>query len=65
MSQPEARRPCVAGIAGTAQPKHSRDWQLCHLLLKRMNILKKTFAIKSAFDYISAPRQGELPGENR
>jgi len=27
--------------------------------LKRMKILKKTFAIGKAFDYISAPRQTE------
>ncbi|AZD28579.1 hypothetical protein C4K23_1818 [Pseudomonas chlororaphis] len=27
--------------------------------LKRMKILKKTFAIRKAFDYISAPRQTE------
>jgi hypothetical protein len=26
----------------------------------RMKILKKTFAIRKAFDYISAPRQTEL-----
>jgi len=27
---------------------------------KRMKILKKTFVISKAFDYISAPRQTEL-----
>jgi len=33
--------------------------------LKRMNILKKTFAIRTCFDYISAPRQAELLEEKR
>jgi hypothetical protein len=53
-------------------PKHARDWQLCPVCrdflpnwLKRMNILKKTFAIRTCFDYISAPRQAELLEEKR
>jgi hypothetical protein len=33
--------------------------------LKYMKILKKTFAIKSSFDYISAPRQAEQLEEKR
>ena len=33
--------------------------------LNRMKILKKTFAIGKAFDYISAPRQTEQFGEIR
>jgi len=35
------------------------DW------LKRMKILKKTFAIRTCFDYISAPRQAEQLEEKR
>ncbi|KMM94536.1 hypothetical protein TU81_08340 [Pseudomonas lini] len=43
------------------------DWQVCHALerherdngVNRMKILKKMFAIRKAFDYISAPRQTE------
>ncbi|MEG1039627.1 MAG: hypothetical protein RSE94_06880 [Pseudomonas sp.] len=33
--------------------------------LKHMKILKKTFAISSSFDYISAPRQAEQLEEKR
>ncbi|MBV4459451.1 hypothetical protein KVG96_15970 [Pseudomonas sp. COR58] len=41
------------------------EWPVCHgpehaekgKCLNRMKILKKTFAIGKAFDYISAPRQ--------
>jgi hypothetical protein len=33
--------------------------------LNRMKILKKTFAIAKAFDYISAPRQTEQFAETR
>ncbi|MBL0845669.1 hypothetical protein E3Z27_19445 [Pseudomonas mediterranea] len=33
--------------------------------LNRMKILKKTFAIGKAFDYISAPRQTEQFAETR
>ncbi|MFK9080878.1 hypothetical protein [Pseudomonas neuropathica] len=43
------------------------DWPVCHYpwqpktpkRLKRMKILKKMFANRKAFDYISAPRQTE------
>ncbi|AZC49478.1 hypothetical protein C4K35_1884 [Pseudomonas chlororaphis subsp. piscium] len=37
-------------------PAQRRNLKKC---LKRMKILKKTFAIRKAFDYISAPRQTE------
>ncbi len=33
--------------------------------LKRMNILKKTFAKRITFDYISAPRRAERPEDTR
>lgn len=37
----------------------------CPTGLNRMKILKKTFAIGKAFDYISAPRQTEQFAETR
>jgi hypothetical protein len=37
----------------------------CSTCLNRMKILKKTFAIGKAFDYISAPRQTEQFAETR
>jgi hypothetical protein len=40
----------------TLEPARQRNPEKC---LKRMKILKKTFAIGKAFDYISAPRQTE------
>ena len=65
MSQAQHAGPGTTGFVHGPQPNHARVWQLCHCWLKRMNILKKTFAIQSAFDYISAPRQAEQLGENR
>jgi hypothetical protein len=60
------------GVVGQGLPKHSRDWRLCPVCcgfftdwLKRMKILKKTFAIRTCFDYISAPRQAEQLEEKR
>jgi len=35
-------------------------WPVTEYLSNRMKILKKTFAIRKAFDYIRAPRQTEL-----
>jgi hypothetical protein len=35
-------------------------WLVTEYRSNRMKILKKTFAIRKAFDYISAPRQTEL-----
>jgi hypothetical protein len=59
-------------VRGAGLPKHARDWRLCHLRpgffdiwLKRMKILKKTFAIGEGFDYISAPRRAEQPDDTR
>ncbi|UVM65525.1 hypothetical protein LOY34_19705 [Pseudomonas sp. B21-009] len=67
-----ARSLVLTGVGESALSKHAREWRLCPVYrgfllewLKRMNILKKTFAIRTSFDYISAPRQAELLEEKR
>ncbi|MFJ4194668.1 hypothetical protein [Pseudomonas sp. NPDC089534] len=59
LSRMEGIRAAEDGLAPTG------EWPVCHgrepaetgKCLNRMKILKKTFAIGKAFDYISAPRQ--------
>ncbi|NWE44415.1 hypothetical protein [Pseudomonas gingeri] len=54
-----ARRLAGPEIGGFALTGGRGDGARLVIRLKRMKILKKTFAIGKAFDYISAPRQTE------